>query len=144
MIHAPRFMILILLLGVMFNFIAAPLALAAQAPAQTPSPTANIESTLNQAGTKALGFAGTMLLWGLNAILTALLIFLARFVVMSGVFFDLAIKRFGKPEQLLSDHGTQFCSDDNKTFRFKEHLKSKGVELIHARVKHPQTNGKLE
>lgn len=58
--------------------------------------------------------------------------------------FDAAVKKWGKPKQVLSDHGTQFCSDDNKTFRFQEHLKAKGVELIKARVKHPQTNGKLE
>ena len=79
----------------------------------------------------------------------------SRFVTGGGCFtnattdnsikvFDRAVKKFGKPLQLLSDHGTQFCSDEEKIFRFKEHLKSKGVELIHARVKHPQTNGKLE
>lgn len=79
----------------------------------------------------------------------------SRFIVDYGVFsnattdnsilvFDQAVKKYGKPKQVLSDHGTQFSSDDEKTFRFQEHLKSKGVELIKARVKHPQTNGKLE
>jgi hypothetical protein len=79
----------------------------------------------------------------------------SRYIVGYGMFsnattdrpikiFDAAIKKNGRPRQVLSDHGTQFSSDDEKIFRFKEHLKSKGVELIKARVKHPQTNGKLE
>jgi len=58
--------------------------------------------------------------------------------------FDEASSAWGLPKQLISDHGTQFCSDEEKRFVFTEHLKSKGVEHILARVKHPQTNGKVE
>ncbi|MEW6035488.1 MAG: integrase core domain-containing protein, partial [Candidatus Micrarchaeota archaeon] len=58
--------------------------------------------------------------------------------------FDSAILRWGIPKQLLTDHGIQFCSDDEKEFVFRNHVSSKGTEHILARVKHPQTNGKLE
>jgi len=58
--------------------------------------------------------------------------------------FDAARDKWGVPKQLLTDHGTQFCSDDEKEFVFRNHVTSKGVEHILARVKHPQTNGKVE
>lgn len=58
--------------------------------------------------------------------------------------FDAATTTWGRPKQLMSDHGTQFCSDDKKRFVFTEHLKTKGTQHILARVKHPQSNGKLE
>lgn len=58
--------------------------------------------------------------------------------------FDEAVRDWGHPKQLMTDHGTQFCSDEEKQFRYTEHLKSKGVKHIMARVKHPQSNGKLE
>ena len=58
--------------------------------------------------------------------------------------FDSAIKKWGKPRELLTDHGAQFCSDENEKYRFKDHLNSVGVKHILGRVKHPQTNGKLE
>ena len=58
--------------------------------------------------------------------------------------FDSAVARWGAPKQLMSDHGSQFCSNEERTFVFTEHLKAKGVEHILARVKHPQSNGKLE
>ena len=58
--------------------------------------------------------------------------------------FDEAVARWGHPKQLMTDHGTQFCSDEEHAFRFTEHLREKGVEHILARVKHPQSNGKLE
>jgi putative transposase len=50
-----------------------------------------------------------------------------------------AIKDFGKPKQMCSDWGTQFTAE-----LFQKALKENGVEHIKARVKHPQTNGKLE
>lgn len=50
-----------------------------------------------------------------------------------------AINDFGKPQQVLSDHGTQFTADI-----FQQALKQHGIEHIKARVKHPQTNGKIE
>lgn len=58
--------------------------------------------------------------------------------------FDSAVEKWGAPKQLLTDHGTQFCSNEEKEFLFRDHVQSKGVEHILARVKHPQTNGKLE
>ena len=58
--------------------------------------------------------------------------------------FEEAAKKWGTPKQVISDHGSQFCEDEEKIYRFREYLKSKGVDHILARVKHPQTNGKLE
>jgi len=51
--------------------------------------------------------------------------------------------------QLITDHGTQFTAnkkdkDGEADHRFEEYVKSKGIELIHSRIKHPQTNGKIE
>ncbi len=48
------------------------------------------------------------------------------------------------PKELLTDHGTQFCEDENKEYRFRNHIQSFGVKHVLARVKHPQTNGKCE
>jgi len=58
--------------------------------------------------------------------------------------FDSAIGEWGLPRQVMSDHGTQFCADEEKVYKFAEHLKTKEVQFIKARVKHPQSNGKLE
>jgi putative transposase len=55
-----------------------------------------------------------------------------------------AIKKYGKPKQIMTDHGTQFCADEEKVYRFREALKEMGIEHIMARVKRPQTNGKIE
>ena len=60
------------------------------------------------------------------------------------VVYDSAIEKWGIPKQLLTDRGTQFCSDDEKEFIFRNHVQSKGTEHILFRVNHPQTNGKLE
>lgn len=60
------------------------------------------------------------------------------------VIFDTAVEKWGLPKQVMSDHGTQFCANEEKEYKFEEHLKQKGVQLIKARVKHPQSNGKLE
>ena len=58
--------------------------------------------------------------------------------------FDESVENWGLPKQVMSDHGTQFCANDDKIYLFTEHLKSMGVQHIRARVKHPQSNGKLE
>jgi putative transposase len=58
--------------------------------------------------------------------------------------FNSAVEKWGKPREVLTDRGTQFCVDENNRYRFREHLKSLGIKHILARVKHPQTNGKLE
>ncbi|MFH1586747.1 MAG: DDE-type integrase/transposase/recombinase [Candidatus Diapherotrites archaeon] len=50
-----------------------------------------------------------------------------------------AVKDLGVPKQLMSDHGTQFMSN-----MFRECVEGLGIEHIKARVKHPQTNGKIE
>jgi len=61
-----------------------------------------------------------------------------------------AIKQYGKPRQLISDHGVQFtsiarenCKKPNNN-KFQQFLAEQEIQHIKARVKHPQTNGKLE
>lgn len=53
--------------------------------------------------------------------------------------------KHGKIKQCISDHGTQFiktlCDGD---CRFQEYLKSKNIKQILCRIKHPQSNGKVE
>lgn len=58
--------------------------------------------------------------------------------------FEKGARKFGYPEQTLSDRGTQFYSNLGETCRFLEHMRSKGVEHIYASVKKPTTCGKLE
>lgn len=51
----------------------------------------------------------------------------------------------GKIKQCISDHGSQFISNiTDGCSRFKEYLKSKGIKQILCRIKHPQSNGKVE
>ena len=58
--------------------------------------------------------------------------------------------KYGKPKQVMSDHGTQFVSNERNwcnnsvESRFTEHLRELGIKHIKARVKHPQSNGKAE
>ena len=52
-------------------------------------------------------------------------------------------------EELISDNGSEFGAHrkgDRKEWdsRFKRHLESLGIKLITSRIKHPQTNGKIE
>jgi len=54
------------------------------------------------------------------------------------------ISSHGKPKQVMTDHGSQFCSDEEKIFRFAEALKAMDIEHIMARIKRPQSNGKIE
>ena len=72
----------------------------------------------------------------------------SRFILSHGDFsnantentikvFRQALK-YGKPKQVMSDHGTQFEN------MFAEEIKSVGSRHIKARVKHPQSNGKAE
>ncbi|MCX5718428.1 MAG: DDE-type integrase/transposase/recombinase [Nitrospirae bacterium] len=58
-------------------------------------------------------------------------------------------KPYGGIRQLISDHGTQFTAPRRDKDGFADHgfekiLAESGIEQIFARVKHPQTNGKLE
>lgn len=54
---------------------------------------------------------------------------------------------YGTPREILTDHGTQFVSawdQDHSRHVFKEFLEENNINHIIARVKHPQTNGKIE
>jgi len=49
------------------------------------------------------------------------------------------------PEKLLTDRGTQFYSGTGKRYgQFEKYLEASGIKHILARVKHPQTLGKIE
>lgn len=50
----------------------------------------------------------------------------------------------GRIKQCISDHGSQFISNVDGDSRFKEFLKKKGIKQILCRIKHPQSNGKIE
>jgi len=52
--------------------------------------------------------------------------------------------RHGKIKQCISDHGAEFTSSKNGKSRFATYLASKGIKQILCRVKHPQSNGKIE
>lgn len=85
----------------------------------------------------------------------------SRFITGCGVFrnatsknsikiLEQAIKVYGVPKQLMTDHGTQFTSlprencIDPKPNEFQQTLMRNGIKHIKARVKHPQSNGKVE
>ena len=57
---------------------------------------------------------------------------------------ELALKH-GPIKQCISDHGSTFISNftDGES-RFKEYLKSRGIKQILCKIKHPQSNGKME
>ena len=60
-----------------------------------------------------------------------------------------AIKRYGKPAQVLTDHGSQFYANEKENARrgmatFETRLLELGIKHVMARIRHPQTNGKLE
>jgi putative transposase len=85
----------------------------------------------------------------------------SRFITGCGVFknantenskqiLSQAINLYGIPKQVMTDHGTQFTSLpresclDPKDNEFQRLLKQYGIHHIKARVKHPQSNGKVE
>jgi putative transposase len=85
----------------------------------------------------------------------------SRFITGCGVFrnatsanaisvFVQAIQTYGVPKQVMTDHGVQFTSlsrcncESPETNEFQRTLKQHGVLHIKARVKHPQSNGKVE
>jgi transposase InsO family protein len=59
--------------------------------------------------------------------------------------FRTAVAAYGLPRQLLSDNGTTFTGRlHNMVVHFERMLRRAGVEFIHGRARHPQTQGKLE
>ncbi len=52
--------------------------------------------------------------------------------------------KYGRIQQCITDHGTQFIKDESKRSRFAEFLEKEGIKHILCRVKHPQSNGKSE
>ena len=85
----------------------------------------------------------------------------SRFITGYGVFrnataknsilvLEQAVQSHGTPKQLMTDHGVQFTSFPRETCadpqpnEFQQTLKSLGIKHIKARVKHPQSNGKVE
>lgn len=85
----------------------------------------------------------------------------SRFITGCGVFrnataqnavsvFKQAVQKYGIPKQVMTDHGVQFTSLPRITCaepcmnEFQQVLKQHGVLHIKARVKHPQSNGKVE
>lgn len=55
-----------------------------------------------------------------------------------------AVKTYGLPKSVLTDHGVQFRAVDEQTSAFSILLLACGVGHTQGRVKHPQTQGKIE
>jgi len=55
-----------------------------------------------------------------------------------------AAQLHGLPESTLTDHGVQFRNEDHVSSAFRVYLWACGVEHTQGRVKHPQTQGKIE
>jgi putative transposase len=54
------------------------------------------------------------------------------------------VKRYGVPEQILADRGTQFKPARGGTSEFELHCQDLGIEQITASVRRPTTIGKIE
>ena len=52
--------------------------------------------------------------------------------------------KFGKIKQCISDHGSQFMNNMDGYSEFQEFLKLNEIKHIKCRIKHPQSNGKVE
>jgi putative transposase len=60
---------------------------------------------------------------------------------------NIGFREYGTPREILTDHGTQFVSArdrEHAQHTFKDFLNQHEIKHIIARVKHPQTNGKIE
>src|SRR5215469_3649049 len=84
----------------------------------------------------------------------------SRFIAGYGIFdeattenaisvLDDSINRYGKPLELLTDHGSQFYANFGEmksagTSKFQQYLIHRKINHILGRVHHPQTNGKIE
>jgi len=51
---------------------------------------------------------------------------------------------YGKIKQCISDRGSQFMNNMEGYSEFQEFLKSVGIQHIKTKIKHPQSNGKVE
>ena len=58
--------------------------------------------------------------------------------------FENAFYEFGKPDSVLSDNGSQFSGFKHGYTQFEKWLMNNNVLPIHCRIKHPQTQGKIE
>lgn len=58
--------------------------------------------------------------------------------------FALAIKKYGKPNAILTDNGTQFTPARSEKGLFSLFCENNGIKHILGRIHHPQTNGKIE
>lgn len=52
--------------------------------------------------------------------------------------------KHGKIKQCISDHGSQFVSNNGGESQFQVFLDENGIKPILCRIKHPQSNGKVE
>lgn len=52
--------------------------------------------------------------------------------------------KYGTIKQCISDHGTQFIKTKGMKSTFKEFLEQEGIKQILCKIKHPQSNGKVE
>ena len=52
--------------------------------------------------------------------------------------------KHGKIKQCISDHGTQFIKQEEMDSRFRDFLAENNIKQILCRIKHPQSNGKVE
>jgi putative transposase len=62
---------------------------------------------------------------------------------------DRAVKEYGKPASILSDHGSTFYAVEAEgrekgLTEFEKYLLREKIRFILGRVNHPQTNGKIE
>jgi putative transposase len=60
------------------------------------------------------------------------------------LLLERAVKRYGVPEQILTDQGTQFKPARGGTSEFARHCSELGIEHITASVRRPTTCGKIE
>jgi len=51
---------------------------------------------------------------------------------------------YGKIKQCISDHGSQFTNNNEGESKFKEFLDANSIKQILCKIKHPQSNGKVE
>ena len=58
--------------------------------------------------------------------------------------FKAAFEEYGMPDSILSDNGAQFAGFRHGYTRFEKWLMDHDILPIHGRIKHPQTQGKIE